>query len=194
LVQNLRLEFNPRWNLTNQNFFFGIRVEDENFTTIEDPRYFEIVHSYIHYRKNENNKFVVLKEENYLMANKCNDTHMKNHLNMKKSDGMQRNSQDFSNFFCPDINHLIGGDFTDNFYGALSFSVKLCDSSTEKRLNLKCASQREREKKYKNKFFVGKVTHNHIIDPTDYTNPVTQTFDYTVQKLELDFKKQNWIS
>lgn len=194
LVQNHRLELTPMWNLTNQNFFFGIRVEDENFTTIEDPRFFEIVHTFKHFQKISNSQFIILKEENYFLTNKCNETHMKNHLNMKKNDGVETNSQDFSNFFCPDINHLIGGDFSEKFYGALSFNIKVCDYSTEKRLNLTCASEKEKEEKYKNMFYVGKITHNHILDPSDFLNSITQTFDYTVQKLELGFKKQNFVS
>jgi hypothetical protein len=113
---------------------------------------------------------------------------------MKRTDGTGGNSQDFSNFFCPDINHLIGGDLTENFFGSLSFKIKMCDSKTEKSHNITCATAEERRIRYKNKFFVGKVTHNHIIDPSDFANPITQTFDYTTQRLELDFLKQTFIS
>jgi hypothetical protein len=194
LTQNNRLEYSPQWNLTNANFFLGIRVEDENFTTVTDPRFFEIVHIYTRYEKQGGKDMKLIKQEKNFLSNKCNDTHMKSHMNMKKSDGTGGNAQDFSNFYCPDINHLIGGDFTGDFYGALSFNIKICDKDTESRLNLTCATELEKKHKYKNKFFVGKVTHNHIIDPSDYAIPVIQTFDYTVQQLETSFKKQTFIS
>jgi len=194
LTQNTRLEFSPQWNLTNDNFFIGIRVEDENFTTVEDPRFFEIIQSYIHYERNSRNEIEVKNKHTKYMRNKCNDTHMKNHLNMKRPDGTGGKNQDFSNFFCPDIKYLIGGDFTENFFGSLIFKLKICDTDTERRLNITCATDEERFRRFKNKFYLGKVTHNHIINPSEYENPIIQTFDYTVQKLELDFNKQTFIN
>ena len=76
-------------------------------------------------------------------------------------------------FYCFNSDNILIGGFWDNIFLSLpTFIVKRCDINTEKRLNIKCATDEEIKEKHPGTLYINFYLQDHWIYPQNYNNPV----------------------
>ncbi len=131
----------PKLKINSSSLFLavGVSPNTENSTTISDPRYFEVTFEYIKYNKTGFSDKVVDYHEWFV--SQCNSSYINNKTLVKFK---------LSNFYCFMPNITIGGNWllSDSIWIPY-INLLRCSKDTEKRYNVKCATEEEAEKIYR---------------------------------------------
>jgi len=179
----------PYMRLTYDNFFFSVRIEDNTGGYVTNPKYFEIFFQYEWYEKNMTSG--VLERQIHLVtpAVPCNTSHIDNETIYREN---------LDTFYCyafNDANITIGGDWTSDQLGLITFFIQKCGKSTEDTHGVKCATDEEyyNDNGYLDLFYAGIKHSNFIVNPSSLDQAITRTLIYSYLSLNRKFRKQNLI-
>ena len=179
-----------QFNLSNNNFFFGVNIQDEHWVTIDYFKYFDIYFIYKHYffdnktgqwvKENATSRW---KKE---FINKCN---LKDHAGFLRNtnqneiprDSNQSFIDEFSktifqrqglqNYYCANLDHKVGGYWDWEHVWYINFFITNCTKETETVRGVKCASDEERSVIFNNLAYAVFEYSNIFVDPTNYNTP-----------------------
>ena len=98
-------------------------------------------------------------------------------------------------FYCADLNNFtVGGDWSSDVLGEISYQAKRCNAEIEAQKNITCASDEEIMNKYDGIMYIDLKWQNAIIDPTNHIKPVKRTIDYKYQVLDISLRKENQVT
>ncbi len=155
----------PSYILSNKNFTFAIRFEDDDQNLIEDVRYFEYLFIYKHYfRDSKNGKYY--KNASEVPIYKCNSSLVANEKSIK--------AFNLDLYYCAKFENLFfGGGFGySNEVGLLEYRIRRCSNHTEKRYNNKCKTNDEINEKYLGKIHVSSYVTSNVVRPKNYDYPI----------------------
>ncbi len=174
--------FHPFVSIQKEKFKIGIKIEDELGNTLNDSRYIEYGYTYMHY-KVDGSGVMKVKDKQILPGEKCSIRHVSNKTLY---------ANHFYNYYCSEPNHEFGGSWQHNEIKIPSYWAKRCDSETEERLQIKCASEEEWKNYTRNKiFFFSFLIQKKLIDPSNDTNPISNSYTYKFKSVDLNHNKVN---
>jgi len=136
LRKELYLPKFPFYNITNENFFYAVRIEDDynspRIVELLNPEYFEFFISYFVFKSNTTTGEISPVSTDNERLTKCNSSHIT----------QDNSSSNLVNFLCaPSLNYTIGGNYMDSEYFKLPvFTIKKCSKATENEFNIKLTS------------------------------------------------------
>ena len=168
----------PLLTINKSNFFFGLRITDDYNSNIFGHEYFEAFFRYKHKKLNATTGFYDLIYQKYERLEVCDERHIPND---------DFNFFDTKSFWCGDINNIVlGGNLDQDEYGFISYEIVKCNTGTEQYYKIKCANP----KVYTNSSFnVESYLLDNIVDPSNYTNPVSNRFSFNSQNFDNNIAK-----
>ncbi len=150
-------EVYPYHNLTNKDFFFGLRVENATSYLLTDSKYFEYYLIHRNYTTNKTDGTNKLDEVDRQKLEFCDTRHVNQKYLVKLN---------LRYFMCGTLNRKVGGDWTGSAYMALySYFIKRCDNYTEKRNNITCATDEEMYSKFGKRLYIAFVNRKNLFNP-----------------------------
>jgi len=179
----------PYMRLTKDNFFFSVRIEDNTGGYATNPKYFEIFFQYEWYVKNMTSGALERQIHLVTPAVPCNTSHIDNETIYREN---------LDTFKCYDFNAAnitIGGDWTSDQLGVITFFVQKCGKSTEDIHGVKCATDEEyyNDNGYQDLFYAAIKHSNYIVNPSSLDQAITRTLMYSYISINRKFRKQNLI-
>jgi len=158
----------PMIDLNTTNFFFSIRIEDDNGYAVDNRKYFDYFMYYDYYQNSKGIYTSIKSIRERLVL--CNTTHLNNDTLIKKLG--------LDTYYCYDIKGLkFGGDWQEAYIANPNWVIKRCNQDTEKFYNLTCATPEEQKNFYK-RLYVDFYTFETNVNPKNYENPVEYFYKY----------------
>jgi len=183
----------PKWpfiRLNNKDFFFGIRVEDNYGNFLTNPKYFEVLFEYDFLTLNMSTKQMEKSIETIRTPGvPCNTSNVDNETLVKET---------LDTFMCFNFdskNITLGGDWSSDSIGYMTYFIQKCNKETEKTHNITCATDEEyvKDNDYGDLFYAGLKYSNYIVDPSSLDKALTKNFIYTYQSISRKIRKQNRV-
>ncbi len=171
IIKSDRYPEHPFYNLTNENFFFGISIIDVKGKPLLDKKYYYAVLMYNSYHIDKEKGENVVKKSERKILDRCDTTF----VSKKDFDRFH-----LGNYYCGNFDNMnVGGVwYMNNELGDVSIDIKKCDSFIEKKYNLKCATNEEIRERYSSPLYITTYKRKNLIDPRNYLKPVRYTFDH----------------
>ncbi len=154
----------PSFNFTSQNFFFAFGIKNQK-GHVHNFSYFDA--GFIQF----NGQQVVKK----LYPVKCNQIYDEKFINKHK----------ISQFYCFDIDYKIQGYWDSYPIHYAFYLLKRCNNETEKRLNIKCATNEEFRDTFKNTY-LAYIIQNNKINPSNFSKPYKEVMNYGNEVVNID--------
>ncbi len=170
----------PFVNYSNSNMFFAFRLDDKHGKAIEHLRYVEFLFYYNILRKDKESSinFLPSRKEIRPMQN-CNEKFLDKKMFEKNR---------LVHYYCANFtDYLVGGEWAgSNKFKYISFKIKRCDQSTEKKYNVTCATMEEFKKEFTEPFYVDYFYQKNHVDPKNFEKPISKEyiFDYDMVGIE----------
>ena len=173
----------PSITINSSNFFFAIRIVDRQGVYINDYRFFEPKLNYQYYHMNNETLMMdLIKEDNQILET-CNSSHIDNHT---------LENEFLTTFKCALLkNYTLGGSWESSEISLLNYEVNKCTEETEKKYNIKCATEEDLFSNFTMPFFVEIKYHNYILDATNLNKPISQSLDFRSSALDYNTNKVN---
>jgi len=140
LITNSMDDQYPNITLDSTIFNFAYRVEDAYGLTIDDPSYFTYDIIFQELESGSDNIFKELNRDTTELE-KCSEKHFKREV---------LDFYNLQNYRCHENNFTLGGSWGASFIKVPQYFLRLCDSKTEVKYNVKCKTKDEIINFYKN--------------------------------------------
>jgi len=182
LVKKENLDNYSSQLLNNSNFFAAIAIQNANNDPIDDRSYFSHEFTYYQFQRDNITGKMVNKYKETFDLEKCTSKHI----------NLSYISNDISGYYCMTLNHTVGGDFEgENFYYLMRFAVQRCSSRVEKKFGIKCKTDAEVLKQYRDGTKIASFIQKPIIDPTHYEDPIKRNYEYRYENYDIRTIKEN---
>ena len=173
----------PTIGINNSNFFYSFRLVDSYGVYIEDLKYFEPLLTFENMMMN----FTSLELETTFLdvqtMETCNTTHIDNKTLYEEG---------LRSYKCAVLDKFkIGGNWDGNEVNVLTYTIKRCNSETERKHNIVCAPDSEIMDNFLFPINVEIKYQNQILDATRLTDPVSRVLDFRGTSIDLTSTKKN---
>jgi len=157
-----------------------MKIDDDEGNAFTDPRYFTYHTYYTSYRMDTELKQWVSyqNETGEIDQELCNTKH----INSQTLD-----KQRLHDYHCSNLNNIsLGGNWnTDRVYSIKGY-VKRCDSVTEKKYNITCATKSELRFSKSGSLYLTSIIFKNLLDSKNLTDPVDRYYSYSSLPLHFD--------
>lgn len=166
----------PFHTVSNNDFFFGLRLESYDLLEINRPDLFEINLNYINYYMNKTTgEYVIQNTEVELVE--CNSTFIENFVN-------------FDGLMCPLFNNTsLGGSYTQDSAQILEVFVNVCPDGGFSKKGVKCSSIEEKILAIDNFIFFTIYYQKAVVNPDDYYNGISRSISTEYHRISKNLVK-----
>jgi len=174
LITNSMDDQYPNITLDSTIFNFAYRVEDAYGLTIDDPSYFTYDIIFQELESGSDNIFKELNRDTTELE-KCSEKHFKREV---------LDFYNLQNYRCHENNFTLGGSWGASFIKVPQYFLRLCDSKTEVKYNVKCKTKDEIINQFGN-IYMDTYIQKNLVNPSNFGNPIQQTFSYSYKEIKL---------
>jgi len=165
----------PVGEVSDSDIFFAAAVKSYDNKYITEPKYFEYKYSYHFYNFTTGSQVDLADVQKNMV--RCNEEHV---------DNATLKYYKLSNFMCVKQGNIyIGGDWEEDFIAYPTFKIKRCDSDTEKKYNVTCATDKEMKDKFKT-FYVTYYVQQNVVNPSNYEESYKQVYENELIGINLE--------
>jgi len=181
LVENTITKDFPIIQVNNSNFFIAMKIDDDDGNVFYDPRFFTYHTYYTTYRLS-NDSLKLWVEDTSLSGEFDQEI-----CNTKHIDRKTLYKERLDNYFCSNLNNInLGGNWNADVVYSLKGFIQMCNSDTEKKYNITCATKEELNEKKSGSLYVTSITFKNLLNSKNLTNPIDRYYTYNSFPIHFD--------
>jgi hypothetical protein len=166
IPQTVSLDQYPKYNITNKNFSYAFRLEDTNAIPQTDTTEFYYTFKYRMFVKTNDWEPKIIED---VPVKKCDSSMF--------GDPVKYEQKKLDTWLCPELNYEVGGYWDADYVAFLQIDVHRClEGSVNPITKEKCAPKVKTDQKLFEKFFYSHFIQSVLINPSNYSNPLSADY------------------